>query len=61
VKNRKEKQVGEKDHPCSHGYVECEMCGRKVIADSCSWQVDDEGALRCEECRAELKSCGCSD
>ena len=61
MKNRKQEKAGEKDDHCSHGYIACEMCGRKLIADSCSWLEDDGGALRCEECRAELESCGCSD
>jgi len=60
VKNRKQ-GTARADHHCTHGYITCEMCGRKFKADSCSWQEDDEGELRCEECRAERESCGCSD
>ncbi|MFC1845027.1 hypothetical protein ACFLZ5_09605 [Thermodesulfobacteriota bacterium] len=61
MKNRKQKKNREKDHLCPHGYVTCEMCGRKFKANACSWQEDGEGALHCVDCKAELESCGCSD
>ena len=44
-----------------HGYVKCQMCGRKIDPDACIWQEDDEGALYCQDCEAERESCGCSD
>lgn len=39
----------------------CQMCGRKIEAEACNWQEDDEGAIYCRDCNAERESCGCSD
>jgi len=41
-------------------YLSCQVCGRRVKADDCSWQEDEDG-IYCPDCRAERESCGCSD
>ena len=61
LKKRLQEKAVEKDHLCIHDYITCEMCGIKFEANDCSWQEDDEGAIHCVDCKAELRSCGCSD
>jgi hypothetical protein len=44
-----------------HPFLACQLCGRMVKATECSWQEDDDGLLCCQDCRAEMENCGCSD
>ena len=60
-KHGKQEKIGQAPQANNLGYITCQMCGRKIESDTCSWQEDDGEAMYCEDCRAEKDSCGCSD
>ena len=61
LQNRKQENIRQEAGAKEHGYATCQMCGREIKPDTCSWQEDEEGAMYCRDCRAERESCGCSD
>ena len=58
-KKGNEKSLG-KEKETGSEQVRCLICGRNSPAESCIWEEDKPGVC-CNDCRAELNSCGCSD
>lgn len=58
MENRKEDQ---EERPTLEEHVVCQVCGREIEPDACSWHEDEGGMICCPDCRAERESCGCSD
>ena len=61
VQNRGKEKTTREDQIKLNEYLICHMCDRKIEANACNWQEDDEGAFCCYDCIAERDSCGCSD
>ena len=57
----KEEEMEHDEQVRGQRYLSCQVCGRKVKPEECSWQEDDGGAICCQDCKAERESCGCSD
>jgi len=61
MQKSKQEMTGQEAQVTLHEYITCQMCGRKIESDTCSWQADDGEGMYCEDCWAERESCGCSD
>jgi hypothetical protein len=58
------KKQGKNEHEGlarAQNYLKCQVCGRTVKPEACSWEEDDGGRIYCQYCRAEVENCGCSD
>ena len=58
---RKQKEGEQGEQVKGQGYPACQLCGRIMQFEECSWQCDDGGLIYCQDCKAERESCGCSD
>lgn len=60
MQKKKQDEAEQQDRAKIERYIVCQVCGRKIKPDMCSW-LEDDGGMVCFDCREERESCGCSD